>query len=923
MKKRAVSLFCFLALLLTGCSFINGSSSSSQTGHVSSSLTEETVSSTASHTASSPETSSHSSDDVSSSEHSSEPAHTSSDEPSSSSDVVPPSSESIWSSDEPTSSSQEPSSFSSDEPSSSSDEPSSSSESEPGSSDSSWSEDSSSTSEETDKRLYVFVTNETPEGFFDVHIDAKVETKLTSLYAESVIVLDEGIDIEAENLQWYIYAEHLGNIYFGENIVAIGKLHLGFNVCYPQIHFGKALRSIDYLHVSLGWDALVASNGKNRADIYFGGDCPEMEDGTLYNNGFSGVMIHYHQGAKGFKTFMQTASTTCIEDEAFIPDLSISEYVLRANRKARELAKSIYDRSVEIGNDEFLLFPIGDLDFYFELKEFVLDLTAKCASNYEKARVIFDWIVENIEYDDAYATASVEEIFTEKRAVCAGYSFLYHDMLAAVGIPSFYTRGAPVHNLPNDDIETFIRASFDPSGPSATHGWVYAIIDGKAVCCDPTWGDFDLTDEALSATRLIFQVDGIQVLYDDRLYPLIQGPAIVAYEGEYYFVVDGVGSSSSEIVSFINEVLTLRFRTNLNSKVTHGAESFSSFIVIPYGAVYHDGLFYFDDPESVLQRGFSMWWYCMPDGKTIDFLLLLRYMNEEQKRYGTVFQNQFDLGFCFMHEGMMYLEYEPDKLMLFAAIDMPTSFTVPTSINGKRVTALGGDCFAHMDSLEEVVIPEGVEWLAGSCFSWCSHLTSVSVPSTITEFGNCMFDYCPSLTDVTLAEGITLIPNGTFSFCTALEHIDIPSTVTCIEDNSFVNCTALKSITLPAGLEELQEYAFWYCTSLQEVFIPANVKEIGEAAFGFCPKLTSISVDPDNPYFDSRQGCNAIIRTETDTLVCGCKTMAIPEDLRGIEAYSCAGILGVDTIAIPSGVTYIDDFAFYGCETLQYADFGE
>ncbi|MCR5348150.1 MAG: leucine-rich repeat domain-containing protein, partial [Bacilli bacterium] len=46
-------------------------------------------------------------------------------------------------------------------------------------------------------------------------------------------------------------------------------------------------------------------------------------------------------------------------------------------------------------------------------------------------------------------------------------------------------------------------------------------------------------------------------------------------------------------------------------------------------------------------------------------------------------------------------------------------------------------------------------------------------------------------------------------------------------------------------------------------------------------------------------------------------------DLRGIEAYSCAGILGVDTIAIPSGVTYIDDFAFYGCETLQYADFGE
>lgn len=775
-----------------------------------------------------------------------------------------------------------------------------------------------------DKTLYVFVQNGTQDGFYNVHIDAKTDITIQDLFAESVFVLDEGVEIEADDIQHYLFFDgHVETFHFGEHIVRIGRLSLYFLFPNPEIHFDKALQSIDYFHVSLSWDAMIGKVGdSSRIDLYFGGDCPQMEDGTLYNNGFSGMMLHYHQGAKGFKTFMQSASTICIEEEAYIPDITIEEYVLETNRRAREMAQTLYDRSVETGNDEFLLFPISGLDFYFDLKDFVLELTQDCSSDYERARVIFDWIVDNIEYDMDYLTASVEEVFQDKKAVCAGYSFLYHDMLAAAGIPSFYTGGTVLGEIADDDIETFIRATLDSSQIDAGHGWVYAIIDGEAICCDPTWGDFDMSDEYLSSTRFIFHVDGIKVLYDNRLYPLIRDISVVYCDGEFYFVENGVASGAGECAFSINYVLDLDFQANRNSKSIHGAESFDSALVVPYGAIYHDGLLYYDDPYFLVNTGISLWKYCLCDGKAIEFSLLLRYMKLERERYGTVFEHEFDLGFCSIVDAEVYYEYEPGELMLLTVVDNPSSFTVPISVNGKRVTALGEGCFQKLDGLQEVILPEGLEWMVGSCFAWCTSLTTVRIPSTVTEFGPGMFFKCTALEEVTLPEGLTVISNGTFDFCASLEHIDIPSSVTTIEGLAFGCCYSLADITLPEALETLGEDAFTYCSSLEEVFLPAKVKEIGKAPFGFCPKLTSIVVDPNNPYFDSRNECNAIIRTKTNTLVSACKTVTIPGGIVGLEKYSCCGLLDVDTIVIPSSVTYIGELAFFGCETLVHVDFG-
>jgi hypothetical protein len=52
--------------------------------------------------------------------------------------------------------------------------------------------------------------------------------------------------------------------------------------------------------------------------------------------------------------------------------------------------------------------------------------------------------------------------------------------------------------------------------------------------------------------------------------------------------------------------------------------------------------------------------------------------------------------------------------------------------------------------------------------------------------------------------------------------------------------------------------------------IPNSVTTIGTEAFAICSGFTSITVDSNNTTYDSRNNCNAIIETATNTLIAGC-----------------------------------------------------
>jgi hypothetical protein len=80
--------------------------------------------------------------------------------------------------------------------------------------------------------------------------------------------------------------------------------------------------------------------------------------------------------------------------------------------------------------------------------------------------------------------------------------------------------------------------------------------------------------------------------------------------------------------------------------------------------------------------------------------------------------------------------------------------------------------------------------------------------------------------------------------------------------------------------------------------------------------LTSIIVQNDNPIYDSRDNCNAIIETKSNRLIAGCQTTIIPNSVKEIGDGAFAGCWSLRSVTIPNGVTEIGDYTFQQCHNL-------
>ncbi|MBP5658728.1 MAG: leucine-rich repeat domain-containing protein, partial [Paludibacteraceae bacterium] len=87
-------------------------------------------------------------------------------------------------------------------------------------------------------------------------------------------------------------------------------------------------------------------------------------------------------------------------------------------------------------------------------------------------------------------------------------------------------------------------------------------------------------------------------------------------------------------------------------------------------------------------------------------------------------------------------------------------------------------------------------------------------------------------------------------------------------------------------------------------------------AFDGCSGLTSMSVEAGNAIYDSRNNCNAIIETESNTLIAGCKNTIIPNSVTSIGGNAFGNCTGLTSVTIPNSVTSIGDGAFAGCRSL-------
>lgn len=171
-----------------------------------------------------------------------------------------------------------------------------------------------------------------------------------------------------------------------------------------------------------------------------------------------------------------------------------------------------------------------------------------------------------------------------------------------------------------------------------------------------------------------------------------------------------------------------------------------------------------------------------------------------------------------------------------------------------------------------------------------------------------------------IIKNIRWIKSETFKNCKNVTTVTFDQSgsldVESIGDYAFEGCSSLKTIIIPKYVSEMGSKVFQDCTNLESIRISASVSKIGSRMFLSCPNLKSIVVEEGNEKYDSRENCNAIVETATNTLVCGTENSTIPSTITAIGNGAFAET-GLKNIVIPEGVTSIELQAFENCQDLE------
>ena len=297
------------------------------------------------------------------------------------------------------------------------------------------------------------------------------------------------------------------------------------------------------------------------------------------------------------------------------------------------------------------------------------------------------------------------------------------------------------------------------------------------------------------------------------------------------------------------------------------------------------------------------------------------------------------------------------------------SITLPNSVK-----IIGGAAFAGCEKLIDVVIGSGVEIIGEQAFAANNKLTTVIlgswdtdnrklIDSSLKTIGNSVFHNCVSLMSIDIPTSVTVIGSqafkgsgleksavegvvyagnwivgftenlqgnvtvrentvgiGVYAFysCEALTGIEMPNSVKYVCRGAFYGCTQLTSVVLPNTLEVIEDYTFYHCDKLQLFTLPPVLRSIGRSAFYKCGSVLPAEGESTS-FVDTAENGLVIPSGVTyigDFAFYGCGVESQDENMDTVT-------YGIDIVAIGDSVTYIGNSAFYNFMSLRKIILGD
>ena len=232
--------------------------------------------------------------------------------------------------------------------------------------------------------------------------------------------------------------------------------------------------------------------------------------------------------------------------------------------------------------------------------------------------------------------------------------------------------------------------------------------------------------------------------------------------------------------------------------------------------------------------------------------------------------------------------------------------TVPQSLGGYPLKAIGNSAFENCAELTAITLPAGVELVANNAFAYCENLRAATLPNSLVTIGINVFLNCTKLKEVSLPS-VEQLSNGTFENCVSLEKCRLSPHLKKIGDGAFAYCASLKSLGFYESLQSLGNAAFIGCKSLESINF-GYYQRIGDNCFKDCTALQY----PDLPLafvsmgVSAFEGCTALEQVSLDDSF-----------LTAVPQRAFAGCTSLRFVSVPMETEFIGEEAFLGCEQLK------